>query len=203
MAPLLTGRSVLKFLHIHGGESTIATVASTFDVDSTAIERLVRSLLAARLVGRSADHLTLSEAGKSWCREEFKPAIDTIAEPVVAAASSSAGGRHTLEAHLSSEKSPMPRNANRMHGVQVLHVTRRRESMASAAPATPLSSRNLPPARQDPEAEPAAVVVREKAEKATAPVVPRTESHPDTALPPRVVVDRDGFVTQINGRRIF
>ena len=203
MATILTGRSVLKFLHLHGGESTVATVASTLDVDSAAIERLVRSLLAARLVDRTADHLTLSDAGKNWCTEEFKQTVDTIAKPVVVAASASGGGRNIFEAHVSSEKSPMPRNANRMHGVQVLHVTRRREPMASATPAAPVSSKSLAPVRQDPEAEPAKVVVHEMAEKECAPIVLHSESPPVTATPPRVVVDRDGFVTQINGRRIF
>ncbi len=198
MAPVLTGRSVLKFLHLRGGETTLAALASTFDVDAAAIERQVRSLLAARLVCHTTDHLTLSEAGKSWCMEAFKPDVGSTMTKSADVPSASGEDWQRLEARVSSEKPQMTRNTNRMHGVQVVHVTRRREASASAAP----TARQDPEPEPEPEPEPAKVVVSETAEKAP-PAVPESSSHPAASIPPRVVVDRDGFVTQINGRRIY
>ncbi len=219
MAPVLTGRSALKFLYLQGGETSLATLASTFDVDPAAIERLVRSLLAARLVCRTTDHLALSEAGKSWCLVEFKPSDDTMTQPAAVAPPAAGEGWLRSESRVSSEKPTMQRKANRMHGVQVVHVTRRSEPSPSAAAAAPVPVKNSPTVRQDPapeprpqlelepqpelELEPAKVAVDEPAEKAAAPAALPSGSSPAASAPPRVVVDRDGFVTQIKGRRIY
>ena len=183
MAAVLTGRSALKFLHSHGKETTLASLASTFDVDPATVERLVRSLLAAGLICRDSDQIALSQAGLVWCMDAFKPALDAETKPRDEAVPAAGEGWQRSEAPTKSEKPPMARNANRMHGVQVLHVARRRDASAPPANTAPVSPKEPPPARQEPE--PAAV---------PAPETP-------TASP--VVVDQDGFVTEIKGRKIY
>lgn len=202
MTLALTGRSVLKFLHAHGGETSLATLASTLSADPAGIERLILSLLAANLVYRTTDLLGLSEAGKAWCEEEFKPNADGL--PTLAGITP----EESMEAPVRSEwpsggQSLMPRKTNRMQGVQVVRVARRREQVVSCSPPPAIASESSPASGQDSEWTPPAAVVGETADPVPVPVVPPSESRPTESVAPRIVVDKAGFVTHIKGRRIY
>lgn len=98
----------------------------------------------------------------------------------------------------------MPRKTNRMQGVQVVHVARRREQLVSASPAPAIVGKSLPTNGHDHDEMVAPMaVVSEPADPVPATSVPTSESCPAEPVSPSVVVDKAGFVTHIKGRRIF
>lgn len=205
MAAVLTGRSILKFLHVHGGETTLANLASKLNADPAGVDRLIQSLSAAKLVCRTADLLGLSEVGQTWCVKEFKPSSDETTSPPGPVASTSENVHvrpEWLDTASGRERPQMQRKLNRMHGVQVVHTTRRSEASATSAAAAAMS-KSSPMGNQDRGPEPPTALVVETAEKAATPIVASTESPRTKPLAPRVVVDREGFVTHIKGRKIF
>ena len=127
MATVLTGRLVLKFLHMHGGKSTITELGSKLDPNTDTIEPMIRSLAAAKLVCRGAgDHLELSDAGKVWCGKEFKTDIGGVTTPADVKSSASSEGSNTIKqtdsGPINIEKAQVQRKINRVNGVQVFNL---------------------------------------------------------------------------------
>lgn len=196
----LTGRSILKSLHEHGGTTTLTKLASSLNADAVAVERLLKSLLAAKLVCRTSDDVSLSASGRGWCAAEFKPKGDGM-EAVASAPSSSPDEPGKQPPAISmTRNSPRaaPRKPDRMHGVQVVRVAGRTEQRASAPPAPVVSK----PAVVEPrESEPTPPLVT--AGESAAPATPRADQRSNKSSSKGVVVDRHGFVTHINGQKIY
>jgi hypothetical protein len=202
MAVALTGRSILKSLHEHGGTTTFTRLTSLLNADPTAVERLLQSLLAAKLVYRTSDELSLSATGRSWCAAEFKPdGPRTEAAALTPAFSADKPGEGNQLPAISMPKSrptPPPRKSDRMLGVQVVRVARRIEHHACAAPVSVVGKAS-PIEPREPEPTPPVVAVGEIA----APTTPSEDQRRTKSASKRIVVDKSGFVTHINGRKIY
>jgi hypothetical protein len=172
MTPVLTGRSILKFLHTNGGESSVTALASTLDSDPVAVDRLVQSLLAAKLVSRSDDQLVLSVTGSNWCKAEFKapsseakPAAPEVSVPPASIASAMPVKLREELSKPVREVLPASRSgkSNRMHGVQVVHAKRRRDAPASIAKLDIVEEKTVQPVIPVPQPEPVKVPQPESA----------------------------------------
>lgn len=201
----LTGRSVLKYLHMHGGETQLATLASTLGADPAGIERLILSLSAAKLVCRTTDLLALSEAGRVWCSEEFKSNAGGSPTPAVITPPASMDAPMSMDAPIRSGRSAsgqslISHKTNRMQGVQVVRMTRRREQLAKP---TAIASESAPARDQESEGISPIAVAGETADPVSEPAAPRPEPCDTESTASGVVVDKAGFVTHIKGRKIF
>lgn len=202
MAVALTGRSILKSLHEYGGTTTFTRLTSLLNADPAAVERLLQSLLVAKLVYRTSDELSLSATGRSWCAAEFKPdGPRAEAAALTPAFSADKPGKANQLPAISTSKSrptPAPRKSDRMLGVQVVRVARRIEQHACAAPVS-VVGKSSPIEPREPEPTPPLVAVGEIA----APTTPSEDQRRTKSAPKRIVVDKSGFVTHINGRKIY
>ncbi len=197
MTLALTGRSILKSLQEHGGTTTFTKLTSSLNADAEAVERLLLSLLAAKLVCRTSDDLSLSASGRSWCAAEFKPR-DRGNEASAPSFSADKPDKQPPAISMTrSSPKPAPRKSDRMHGVQVVRAAGRIGQLTCAAPVPVVSkSPSVEPREREPTSP--AVTAGE-----TAATTPSEDQRRNESPSKQVVVDRRGFVTHINGRKIY
>ncbi len=211
MAPVLTGRLILESLYSNGEQTTLAALATTLVADPAAVERLILSLSAAKLIRRTDDQLALTDAGRTWCASEFRVGRSTAAPPAEEAPTASTEAfERSAPMSLSRNMPLMAGKTNRMQGVQVVQVVhrkRRKDPLAGSMMPVESVAEPSPAIEPKPELEP------EPEPKAALPGEPATDAPPAVPLTPeglsekpvrrKVAVDREGFVTHINGRKIF
>ncbi|HXP98371.1 MAG TPA: hypothetical protein VN809_16780 [Telmatospirillum sp.] len=201
MTPVLTGRLILESLYTNAEQTTLAALASTLTADPAAVERLIQSLSAAKLVSRTNDCLTLSDAGRSWCAAELKPKADGAKALRAPADQTPADGGERSESPSRSLKvgTLSTGKTNRTQGVDVVHLKRRKAQLPGSVAiqkTSPEPDQSSKPS-QRPRLKSAPAVetpLGGDAQDATL--------HSDKSDRP-VAVNHDGFVTHINGRKIF
>ncbi|MDR3439789.1 hypothetical protein [Telmatospirillum sp.] len=230
MTSVLTGRLILESLYTNGEQTTVAALATALNVEPAALEKLLQSLSAAKLVIRTDDSLALTDGGRSWCASKIKQSPSGEAAPLDSARPALAidqGRPDPIPMSLSRATMPTVLKSSRIQGVDVVHLKRRKvRSAVLDKPAEPTASSvfssapvasSAAPVAPAPVA-PAPVVAaaaatpapttqtrrkREPAKEAKAPASETVTLQPGKAESPRVVVNSDGFVTHINGTRIY
>ncbi len=225
MTLVVTGRSVLGVLNVETGTSTVEALQSKLGADQVALLRVIRSLKAARLisvdeVNGSPHSLSLTEAGRKWCDTEFRSGAKSEVPAAEQRSAAPASAVRTGTPRLSEPPArsidlrvkPTARHTDRMRGVDVVRVSRRQRPTSPPpkleSPPPPRESppllRESPPPAEAPAPRP--VVPEIAPTPAAAEKTQRGSQHPaskhaDEAV--RYTVDQDGFVTHINGRKIF
>jgi DNA-binding MarR family transcriptional regulator len=222
MTVVVTGRSVLSVLYAEDGETTLDALPTKLGAEESAVLRVIQSLAAARLVSEETTdgvrrRIVLTDAGRRWCNAELAHKVEVTPERTAALPLSvrpSPAGPD-LRAAADSDlrlKAPL-RHGDRMRGVHVVRVkTRQRLNPLDASmdasleeadrPAEKEEAASRPPATSAPSFAPVpmdeAPPIGKMAEKAPG----RAESNGAPKPGARYTVDRDGFVTHIDGKRI-
>ncbi len=190
-------------------------------------------LIATEDVGGNPHTVTLTDAGRKWCAGEFSGAAKPGQQAAPAQPTPSEAKMLEIKTPRLSEpparsmdlrSKPQPRHGDRMRGVDVVRVSRRQRTLnppakpeaersaeatvlappvVSVAPPLPIpipKPAAMPAPLPVPAAKPPVPAERQLPEASERPV-PLKDS--EESVPVRYTVDQDGFVTHINGRKIF